>query len=171
MSSTYAQKKSNGIIYSKHPAIDTVIGMMKAYVAGDSNKVAGYLTNDFKAINGLSASDSNKTLDKAGFSKSAKVWYDNFEDFSIVPSEGSYPDALEYKDDNQKNVVWVLTWEVIKGVNKKTGVKVEIPMHRMFIVTKDNKIKTIVTYLSSVVDEEIGQGIYNTNTGLIYNAD
>ena len=167
---TNAQKKSNGTIYIKHPAIDVVEAMTKAFTAGDANKVASYLTNDFKSFNGLNINDKSKNQDKASFSKSAKLWFDALDDFAIVPSEGSYPDALEYKEDNQKDLVWVLTWGIIKGVYKKTGEKVDIPMHRMFIVTKDNKIKNIITYLSSSIENEIGLGMTDIKNSLLYNS-
>ena len=41
---TYAQKKTNGTVYIDHPAITVVEAMTKAYVSGDSTKVASYLT-------------------------------------------------------------------------------------------------------------------------------
>ncbi|HEX9601258.1 MAG TPA: ester cyclase, partial [Mariniflexile sp.] len=44
------QKKTNGTIYIKHPAIAVVENMTKAFVSGDSDKVASYLgIENFKA--------------------------------------------------------------------------------------------------------------------------
>ncbi|MBK9224537.1 MAG: hypothetical protein IPO23_07750 [Flavobacterium sp.] len=73
---------------------------------------------------------------------SVKFWKDNVDYFDISRSKGAYPDALEYKEANNKEVVWVQTWEDVKGMHKKTGVKIDMPMHRLFIVDKNNKIKT-----------------------------
>ena len=49
---TYAQKKANGTIYVDHPAIKVVEAMTQAFVSGDADKVASFLTDDFKAYNG-----------------------------------------------------------------------------------------------------------------------
>jgi hypothetical protein len=166
---TYAQKKSNGTIYIEHPAITVVEAMSNAFAVGDSDKVASFLTDDFKAFNGVSINKNSKGQDKSAFSKTAKDWFDALDYFSIKRSEGAYPDALEYKDENQKNVIWVQTWEDIKGVHKKTGVKIDMPMHRLFIVTKDNKIKTIITYTNSSVGDEIGQSMSDRKNGTIFN--
>lgn len=164
----YAQKK-NGTIYMDHPAINTVEDMTKAFVAGDSEKVASYLADDFRAYNGTSTNANDKGQDKASFSKSAKGWNDALDYFSISRSQGAYPDALEYKDDNQKDVMWVQTWEDMKGVHKKTGVKINQPMHRLFIVNKNNKIQTIITYSNDNIGSEIRQSFSDRKNGTIYN--
>ncbi len=165
---TFAQKK-NGTIYIEHPAINTVEDMTKAFVAGDSEKVASYLADDFRAYNGTSTNPNDKGQDKAAFSKTAKNWFDTLDYFSIARSPGAYPDALEYKDDNQKDVIWVQTWEDLKGVHKKTGVKVNMPIHRLFIVNKNNKIQTIITYNNADIPSEIGQSYSDRTNGTIYN--
>ncbi|MEH6765496.1 MAG: nuclear transport factor 2 family protein [Aequorivita antarctica] len=164
----YAQKK-NGTIYVEHPAITTVEAMTQAFVSGDSEKVASYLADDFKAYNGTSTNANDKGQDKESFSKSAKGWNDALDYFSISRSEGAYPDALEYKDDNQKDVMWVQTWEDMKGVHKKTGVKINQPMHRLFIVNKNNKIQTIITYSNDNIGSEIRQSFSDRKNGTIYN--
>jgi predicted CoA-binding protein len=61
---------------------------------------------------------------------------DNIDYLSIKRSSGAYPDALEYTDDNQKDVVWVQTWEDVKEYTKATGVKIDMPMHRLFVINK-----------------------------------
>ncbi|MGB2994691.1 MAG: hypothetical protein WBB53_01380, partial [Ferruginibacter sp.] len=48
MVSAFAQKKINGNIYITHPAITVVEEFGKAFEAGDSAKMASYLTADFK---------------------------------------------------------------------------------------------------------------------------
>ncbi|MBK5213313.1 MAG: nuclear transport factor 2 family protein [Flavobacteriaceae bacterium] len=165
---TYSQKK-NGTIYIDHPSITTVEAMTQAFVSGDSDKVASYLADDFKAYNGTSTDPNDKGQDKASFSSSAKGWNDALDYFSISRSPGAYPDALEYKDDNQKDVMWVQTWEDMKGVHKKTGVKVNQPMHRLFIVNKNNKIQTIIIYSNANIGSEIRQSYSDRKNGTIYN--
>lgn len=163
-----AQKK-NGTIYIDHPAITVVEDMTKAFVQGDTEKVASYLADDFKAYNGNNTNPNAKGTDKESFSKSAKGWNDALDYFSITRSPGAYPDALEYKDDNQKNVIWVQSWEDLKGVHKKTGVKINQPIHRLYVVNKNNKIQTIITYNNNNIFSEIGDSNSDRTNGTIYN--
>lgn len=165
---TYSQKK-NGTIYAEHPAINTVEAMTQAFVKGDTQKVASYLADDFRAYNGVSINPNDKGQDKESFSNAAKEWNDALDYFSISRSPGAYPDALEYKDDNQKDVMWVQTWEDMKGVHKKTGVKINQPMHRLFVVNKNNKIQTIITYGNASIGSEIRQSYTDRKNGTIYN--
>lgn len=164
----YSQKK-NGSIYIEHPAINVVEDMTKAFVNGDSLKVASYLADDFMAYNGVSINPNDKGQDKKTFSNAAKGWNDALDYFSITRSPGAYPDALEYKDNNQKDVMWVQTWEDMKGVHKKTGVKINQPMHRLFVVNKNNKIQTIISYGNANIGSEISQSYSERKNGTIYN--
>lgn len=167
---TYGQKKKNGTIYVDHPAINAVEAMTKAFVAGDADKVASYLTEDFKAYNGTSINKDDKGQDKASFVKGVQNWKNNIDYLSITRADGAYPDALEYTEDkDNKDVVWVQTWEEVKGMQKATGVKIDMPIHRLFIVTKDNKIKTIIGYSTSKVWDEVEQSFADRENGKIYN--
>jgi hypothetical protein len=166
---TYAQKKPNGTIYMEHPAITTVEAMTQAFVSGNTDKVASYLADDFKYYSGTSTNKDDKGMDKAAYLKTVKTWKDNIDYPSIKRSKGAYPDALEYKDDDQKDLVWVQTWEDIKGVQKETGVKIDRPVHRLFTVNKDNKIKMMINYSTSTVNDEINQSFADRTNGQIYN--
>lgn len=166
---THAQKKTNGTIFVEHPAIKTVEAMTQAFVSGDADKVASYLADDFKSFNGTSINKDDKGQDKAGFLQTVKTWKENIDYFSITRAKGAYPDALEYKDENAKDVVWVQTWEDIKGVQNKTGVKIDMPMHRLYTVDKNNKIKTMISYSTSKIGDEIGASYAERKNGEIYN--
>jgi ketosteroid isomerase-like protein len=166
---TYAQKKTNGTIYVEHPAINVVEAMTQAYVKGDADKVASFLTDDFKSYNGVSSNKDDKGSDKAAFLNEVKFWKENIDYLSIKKSEGAYPDALEYKEADNKDVVWVQTWDDLKGVHNKTGVKIDTPLHRLFVVDKNNKIKTIIRYRNSSVFDEIGDSFNDRENGEIYN--
>lgn len=166
---TYGQKKTNGTIYVEHPAITAVENMTKAYVSGDADKVASYLADDFKSYSGTTINKDDKGQNKADFLLNVKNTKDNIAYFSINRSKGAYPDALEYKDDSQKDVVWVQTWEDAKGMHKKTGVKIDRPLHRLYTVDKNNKIKTMVNYATSVVGDEIRESNSDRENGTIYN--
>jgi len=169
MGITYSQKKSNGTIYVEHPAIITVEAMTQAFASGDTDKVASYLADDFKAYSGTTTNKDDKGMDKAAFLKTVKIWKDNIDYPSIQRSKGAYPDALEYKDADQKDLVWVQTWEDVKGVQNKTGVKIDRPIHRLFTVNKNNKIKMIINYSTSSVTDEINQSYADRENGEIYN--
>lgn len=166
---TYAQKKANGTIYSEHPAIITVESMMQAFVKGDEKKVSGFLADDFKQYYGSSNNKDAKGGDKQSFLDDVKFWKENFTYLSIKRSEGAYPDALEYKDGANDDVVWVQTWDYINGMHKKTGVKLDMPVHRLFIVDKNNKIKTMINYFDRNVYQEIGKSFNARTNGVIYN--
>jgi ketosteroid isomerase-like protein len=165
----YSQKKTNGTIYVEHPAITTVEAMTQAFVSGDVNKVASYLADDFKYYSGTTTNKDDKGLDKAAFLKTVQTWKDNIDYPSIKRSKGAYPDALEYKDAEQKDLVWVQTWEDMKGVQKQTGVKIDRPIHRLFTVDKNNKIKMMINYSTSTVNDEINQSFADRKNGEIYN--
>ena len=165
---TFSQKK-NGTVYIDHPAITTVEDMTKAYVSGDSTKVASYLAEDFKSYNGLSTDTNQEGRNKASFLGSVSGWKNALDYYTITRTKGAYPDAIEYEKDNQNDVVWVQTWEDIKGVHKKTGVKVNMPAHRLFVVNKDNKIQTVINYFNESIFDEIDASFVNRSNGTIYN--
>ncbi|MBP0903929.1 nuclear transport factor 2 family protein [Mariniflexile gromovii] len=165
----FAQKKTNGTVYIDHPAITVVEDMTKAFVAGDSTKVASYLADDFKSFNGVGTRTNDKGRDKASFLRGVKWWKDAIDYFSITRTKGAYPDAIEYKEGNQKDVVWVQTWEDLKGVHKTTGVKINMPVHRLYVVNKNNKIQTLISYSNESVFDEIGVSYGNRTNGTIYN--
>lgn len=169
MLTTFAQKKSNGTVYIEHPAIKIVEEMTEAFVKGDSVKVASYLADDFKFFNGVGINPRAKGQDKASFTKSVMGWNNALDYFSITPTNGAYPDAIEYKKDNDEDVVWVQTWEDLKGVHKKTGVKINQPVHRLYVVNKNNKIQTVINYGNESIIDEINKSFVNRTNGTIYN--
>ena len=161
----HSQKKKNGTIFLEHPAIDIVNDMITAFVAGDEEKVGTYLAEDFKAYNGVNTNKDAKGRNKEQFLNQVKFWKENVVYLSITPSEGASPDALEYKDDQ----VWVQTWDRIKAVHDKTGVKLDMPYHRLFKLNKDLKITRIINYTNERVYGEIGQSFEDRKNGTLYN--
>ncbi len=166
---TFGQKKTNGTVYIDHPAITVVEDFIKASVSGDEAKMASYLTDDFKAYNGTSNKTNDKGTGKDAFLKGALRYNNELDYFSIENYPGSYPDAIEYKKDNEKEEVWVQTWNLVKGVHKVTGVKIDAAAHRLYTLTKENKIKTIINYSNGSVLDEIGASFANRTNGTIYN--
>jgi len=165
---TNAQSKKNGTIYNEHPAINVTEDMLKAYVAGDGEKVGSYLADNFKAFSGTNPNPDAEGSDKEQFLNGVNWWKENIDYFSIEREGGAYPDALEYKDDNQRDVIWVQTWVRLKGVHNETGVKLDMPHYRMFIVNKDNKITRMFNYFDGRSWVEV-RASYSTRTnGTLY---
>ena len=165
---TYSQKK-NGTVYDEHPAIDVVNEFTKAAVAGDKAKMGSYLTDDFKSYYGTSTNPNDKGSDKEAFLNRQMIYHDQLDYYSVEPFPGSYPDAIEYKRDNPNGEVWVQTWELVKGVHKNTGVKIDAAAHRLYTLTKDNKIKNVIIYDNEGVIDEIRASFSDRKNGTIYN--
>jgi len=163
-----AQKK-NGTVYDEHPAIDVVNAFTKAAVAGDKLKMATFLTDDFRAFNGSTNNMSDKGMDKQAFLDNQMVYFNQLDYYSITPFPGSYPDAIEYKRDNPDGEVWVQTWDLLKGVHKNTGVKIDAASHRLYTLTKNNKVKNIIFYNNGSVIDEIRASFSDRKNGTIYN--
>ncbi|MDX1363280.1 MAG: nuclear transport factor 2 family protein [Arenibacter latericius] len=165
----FGQKKTNGNVYIEHPAIDVVDEFVKASVAGDSLKMASYITEDFKAYWGTTNVPDTKGLDKAAFIRNQLLYFNALDYYSVTPFPGSYPDAIEYKKDNKDEEVWVQTWVELNGVHKRTGVKIDASAHRLYKLTKDNKINTIINYANGTVLDEIRASFVDRKNGTIYN--
>lgn len=166
---SYSQKKKNGTIYSEHPAIDVVEDFQKAFISGDADKVMSYLADDYKWWNGTSSDKDAKPGTKEGAGKNTTWWKENIAYLSMERSGEAYPDAIEYKDAEQKDVVWVQTWDHLKGVHNETGVKIDMPMHRLYVVNADNKIETVIDYSDRTVWAELRQSFEPRENGTIYN--
>lgn len=164
-----AQKKVNGTVFIEHPAIKVVDEFVNATLKGDSSKIASFLTDDFKSYNGVSSTYNDPGTGKVAFVKNTLRYSRELDYFAIEPYPGSYPDALQYTKDNKDEDIWVQTWDLIKGVHKATGVKLDAAAHRMYKLTKDNKIKMIVNYSNTKALDEIGASFANRTNGKIYN--
>lgn len=167
--SAYGQKKKNGTIYVDHPAIKVVEDLHKAFVAGDAEKAGSYLAEEFRSFNGVEDNKDAKGGTKEDFMNQVTAVAKNWSYMSIERSSGAYPDALEYKDGNNDDVVWVQTWDHFKAVHNRTGVKLDQPFHRLYVVNKDNEILTLINYTNSSVFDEIGDSRGARENGTIYN--
>tara|TARA_R110000868_G_scaffold358814_3_gene620547 strand:- start:15681 stop:16616 length:936 start_codon:yes stop_codon:yes gene_type:complete len=163
----YSQTKKNGTIYIEHPAIVVVEAMMQAVAAGDVDKVSSYLSDDFKSYQGTSLNKDDKGRSKEDFLGGVKWMKENVSYVSITRQKGAYPDALDYKEG--ESGLWVQTWNDFKGMHNKTGVKLDMPEHRLFTMTKDNKIKTMITYDNDLPWAELRRSFAPRTNGTIYN--
>lgn len=166
----FSQKKANGTIYIEHPALKVVDSFTKAMVSGDTTAMSKLMTTDFKAFFPVGASRFDNGASRSGFLRSALMMHENLDYYSIKTMDGAYPDAFEYaKDPSDNNAVTVESWDVMKGVHKKTGVKVDQYFHRSFTLTKDNKIRRVMTYNNPEIGNAIRSGFSERKNGVIYN--
>ncbi|MEW4922724.1 nuclear transport factor 2 family protein [Algibacter sp. 2305UL17-15] len=160
----YSQKKKNGTVYIEHPAIDVVDAMEKADIAGDVEKLATLLADDFRSRNGTTLNKNAKGTNKEDFLK----WTENRKKWvsylSLAPHGEAYPDAIEYKDGK----VWVQTWNYMKGVHDKTGVKIEMPVHSLYRLNDDHKIELAI-YYNYPIGKDIRKAFSTRTNGTIYN--
>lgn len=165
----FAQKKENGTVYIEHPAIKVVDEFVKATIAGDSAKISSFLTDSFKAYNGTGNIYKDSGMNKLAFVKNTLRYNRELDYFTVETMPGSYPDAVEYKKDNKEGNITVQTWDLLRGVHKLTGVKLDAAAHRLYEITKDGKIKNIINYSNGRVIDEIGASFGNRTNGKIYN--
>ncbi len=162
---TYSQKKKNGTVYKDHPAIVVVEAMQQAVMAGDADKVATYLADDFKSFDGNNTNPNDEGRNKEQYLKRVA----SFNKYVLYPSlkrhGEAYPDAIEYKGEEG---LWVQTWDYFRGVHKETGVKLDGPEHTLFRMNSDNKIVSRIHY-SSTTNGEIGRSFSESRNGTIYN--
>lgn len=161
----YSQTKKNGTVFNEHPAIAIVEAMQQADIAGDADKVATYLADDFRSFNGTSTNKDAKGLNKEGFLN----WVTNKKDWvsyaSIERQDGAYPDAIEYNESG----TWVQTWDYIRGIHNATGIKIDMPIHRLFRLNKENKIVSMITY-GNDIGSDIRESFTPRTNGTIYNS-
>lgn len=166
----FGQKKENGKIYIEHPAIDVVESFTKAMVKGDTTAMSKLMTEDFKSFNAVTSTAHSKGTNLGRYLRNAAFWKEELDYYSIETMPGSYPDAFEYiKDPSDNNAVTVESWDILKGVHKKTGVKADMLLHRSFTLTKDNKIRRLVNYMNPEFGNEVWEAHSERTNGTIYN--
>lgn len=159
----FAQKK-NGTIYNEHPAITVVEAMQQAFIKGDTVALASYLADDFRAFNGFNDNPDDEGATKQNMINRSKNWHKNFAYLSIERHGGAYPDALEYKESG----LWVQTWDYLKGVHEETGTRMNMPIHRLYLMNDNNKIKTMISYDDGWVWKELRERRTTRTNGTLY---
>ena len=160
-----AQKSNNGKIFDEHPGIELMHKFTKAYVAGDIAALDAILTDDFRGYNGLSTNKDYKGKDKQGLIDESTYWSSQLKGFKNTKRGKSYPDALEYKESG----TWVDTWDVFYGVDKETGFKIETPIDRSFILSKDGtQIKSMIVRANMAIFQKYSNTFSTIENGTIY---
>jgi len=162
----YSQTKKNGTVYNEHPAIDAVEAFEQAFYAGEVDKMASYLADDFKSYQGTSTNKDAKGRDKEWMKGASKWVSENWSYISYTRTSGAYPDAIKYKGDDG---LWVQTWDDFKALDNATGVTLDSPVHRLYQMTSDNKIKVMITYDNDLPWAERRRSFAPRTNGTIYN--
>lgn len=134
VAAVFGQKKHvNGKIYDAHPGIELVNEFTKAFVAGDEDKLRSLVTEDFKWWQ-MNAMDTKElTMDR--LVKRSLYLSKNVLGLSIEDRGSAYSDAMEYGKDNLN----VYTYQKLRGFDKNTGFKFEIPRNSIFFFNKGGK--------------------------------
>lgn len=143
--SGFAQK-ANEIIDVEHPAIALVNDFLIAAISGDPDKIASFLTDDFKFYHGTTAAQHDPGIGKLRFVKLIYCHQQQSGCFAIEPFPDVYPERIQYLEDYKNDEVWVQTWNVHQGLNRMTGLKLNTATPRLYKISKDNKIKIIINY-------------------------
>ena len=160
-----AQKNPNGVIYDKHPAIDVVEKFMQAFVKGDAATMTSLTTDDFRCYNAMNTNWDYKGQDLATCIRNAQNYANNYTNFSITKTPGSYPDALEYKKDG----LWVYTFNMFFAINKKSGFKIQSPYDCAFIFNSEGtKIRRMNFTMNTAMLVKNNESEQTLTNGILY---
>jgi ketosteroid isomerase-like protein len=161
----YAQKKNiGGKIYDKHPSIQIVDEFTKAFVAGDEQKMKELVTDDFEWWQ-MNVMEPKAKGIKSLISRS-KYFSSNITGFKVENRGKAYSDAIEFKGANR---VDVYTYRVLSGIDKNTGVILQIPRNEIFRLTKDGSKIKLLSVGDSQLKWQKTYDAYNTSkNGVIY---
>ena len=160
---TIAQKKrQNGKLYDKHPKIEIVEEFTKAFVEGDDSKLRALVSKDFTwwQMNAMMP----KPLKIENLLQRSKYLANNVIGFSVTNRGSSYSDALEFG----KEGVNVYAYQVLKGFDKNTGYKLEIPRNSIFFFNKKGEISGISVSDSQLKWNKAYNAWGKTKNGEIY---
>jgi ketosteroid isomerase-like protein len=107
----------------------------------------------------------NKGATKQNFLNRSLNWSKNFAYTSLSRHGEAYPDAIEYAGDDG---LWVQTWDYMRAVHENTGSKIDMPVHRLYVVNKDNKITRAITYDDGWAWKELTERRSARTNGTIY---
>ena len=163
-----AQKKKNGSIYIDHPEIQVIENLFEAMNANDSEKLGELIADNYKGIVGDQMNKDAKPQTKDQFIQYVNNLHTNSKYFSVKNTKSSYPDAVEYKDENFSGVTWIYSWEYWTAVGGTTGIDYSQPRHSQYVINKENKISYARYYFNQVPYTETGKSQREISDGKIY---
>ena len=134
------QKKKNGNMYIDHPAIKVIENLHEAMNSNDADALNNILSDNFRGVWGDQFNKDLEPQTKAGLIQTVQSIHENNRYFNVNKSANSYPDAVEYKDENFAGVTWVYSWEIWSMVGGTTGIDYTNPRHVQYVVNKDNQV-------------------------------
>jgi len=143
-----AQKKKNGNIYINHPAIEVIENLHTAMNANDSEALSKIISDDFKGVSGEQMNKDAEPQTKAEFIQQVNSAHTISKYYNVRKTSNSYPDAVEYKDENFSGVTWIYSWEYFTAVGGTTGIDYSQPRHTQYVVNKDNQVVFARYYLN-----------------------
>ena len=165
---TFGQKKKNGSIFIDHPAIEVVKDLFEAMNTNDSDKLNQLIADDYKGIVGDQMNKDAKPQTKEQFIQYVNNLHENSNYFSVKNTKSSYPDAVEYKDENFSGVTWIYSWEYWTAVGATTGIDYSQPRHTQYVINKNNQISYARYYFNQVPYTETGKSQLSIDDGKIY---
>ncbi len=155
----YSQKK-NGTIYSEHETINKIMELRKAFESGDKTSYLSYFSDSVKVY----SNGKQLSWTKEGLGKSLDWWSKEFENIKFSDAKPATPDALDYKDGG----IWVQEWVILTARNVKTGININLPVHRMYGFNSDGKIITNMWYYNNDVFDDIDNSLLTKENGTVY---
>lgn len=155
-----AQEK-NGTVYIQHEMIDKTEAMWQAFVKGDKDGFGSFLAED--AV-GIFNGDRKNHRKRDQLINGVSWWAEQFEDLEIVADTPAYADAIDYDNSG----VWVQDWLLIKGVHKKTGIRLNLKEHHLYSFNEEGKISSIHFYFDTNVFREIRNSQRTRENGKVY---
>ena len=159
-----AQKKKNGVIYNEHPYIEAAKEFNSAFINGNKEEITSLVAKDVKLWNSMSTNKKQKAVGLSGLLNRSAYWSNKLKAYSIKPKGKAYPDALEFKGKN----TWVYTYEILKGIDKENGFKIETPIDRSFLFNKDGKISWILESFNTAHLEKYNNSFKKRTNGTIW---
>ena len=165
---TFGQKKKNGSIFINHPAIEVVEGLFEAMNTNDTDKLNELIADDFEGRVGEQMNKDAKPQTKDQFIQYVNNLHTNSKYFSVRNTKSSYPDAVEYKDENFSGVTWIYSWEYWTAVGGTTGIDYSQPRHTQYVINKNNQISFARYYFNQSPYTETAKSQLSIDDGKIY---
>ena len=116
--------------------------------ANDSEALSKIISDDFKGVSGEQMNKDAEPQTKAEFIQQVNSAHTISKYYNVRKTSNSYPDAVEYKDENFSGVTWIYSWEYFTAVGGTTGIDYSQPRHTQYVVNKDNQVVFARYYLN-----------------------
>lgn len=155
---TNAQKK-NGTVYSEHELIDKTRALWTAFAAGEESSFLSYYADTVHVF--ANGQYSKRTQE---WFKGVLKWWDGVSDKKIVDDKGTYPDAIVYEE----GLTTVQDWLRLTGTHDKSGLKINVLVHSIYLFNEEGKIKAIHQYYDDSFFEKIAESMTTKENGKVF---